>query len=198
MPSPGSEHSTRIEVFKADLAALEVREVVRKHITTGMPAAIHAEQYYELRRDVASHFQLHPNAVVLVGSCRLGFALKPDKRYQVADLGSDLDLALVSTERFDSYWEDVFEYARYDWAWRKTRRFNRFVWYLFNGWIDPRGLPPVPRFKHAKEWAQFFDKLMQSRRFGQRRITARLYRTWERLESYQETMVRSCLKDIGE
>src|SRR5260370_769121 len=120
MSSPASEHWTRIEQFKADLAALEVREVVRKHITTGMPAAIHADEYYELRRDVARHFGLHPSAVILVGSCRLGFALTRKKRWLPARAGSDLDLAIVSAERFDSYWEGVFEFARSDLAWTKT------------------------------------------------------------------------------
>src|ERR1700730_200590 len=103
MSSPSSESSERVEEFKADLAALEVREIVRKHITTGMPAAIHAEEYYELRRDVAAHFDLHPNAVVLVGSCRMGFAVVQKKRWRPALAGSDLDLALVSADRFDDY-----------------------------------------------------------------------------------------------
>ncbi len=198
MSSAASEHSSRVEQFKADLAALEVREIVRKHITTGMPAAIHTDEYYELRRDVASHFDLHPNAVILVGSCRIGFALKPKKRWRPARAGSDLDLGLVSANRFDDYWDRVFEFARSDLAWRKSEEFKQFVWYLFNGWIDPRGLPPVRRFEQARAWVSFFDALMKSRRFGPRRITARLYRTWDRLECYQEKMVRSCVKDIGE
>ena len=198
MSFAGSEQSESVEQFKADLAALEIREVVRKHITTGMPAAIHADEYYELRRDVAAHFDLHPNAVILVGSCRMGFALKPEKRWQPARAGADFDLALVSADRFDDYWDRVFQLARSDLAWRKSAEFRRFVWFLFNGWIDPRGLPPGRKFEQARAWVSFFDGLMRSRRFGPRRITARLYRTWERLESYQEKMVRLCMKDSGE
>ncbi len=198
MSSPVSNHSSRVERFKADLAALDVREVVRKHITTGMPVVIQPDDYYELRRDVAAHFGLHPNAVILVGSCRLGFALKPEKRWQPARPASDLDLALVSADRFDDYWDRVYRYARSDLAWSKTRSYRRFAWHLFNGWIDPRGLPPVRRFEQAKDWVNFFDELMRSRRFGSRPISARLYRTWDRLEFYQEIMVKSCLKDAGE
>jgi len=163
-----------------------------------MPAAMHPDKYYELRRDVASQFELHPNAVILVGSSRMGFALKPEKRYQPAHTGSDLDLALVSADRFDDYWDRVFLFARSDMVWRKSKEFRQFAWFLFNGWIDPRGLPPVPRFAKAKEWVTFFDELMRSRRFGQRRITARLYRTWDRMESYQEKMIRLCIKNAGE
>jgi hypothetical protein len=197
MPSEIDELTKTIELFKADLAALDVREVVRKHITTGTPVVLNADDYYELRRDVASHFGLHPNAVVLVGSCRMGFALKHERRWQSALPGSDLDLALVSADRFDDYWDRVFQYARSDLAWTRTRRFSWFLRVLFRGWIDPRSLPTGPRFSEAKAWADFFDGLMRSRRFGPRRISARLYRSWDRLEAYQEIMVRSCAKEHG-
>jgi uncharacterized C2H2 Zn-finger protein len=106
-------------------------------------------------------------------------------------------LALVSAERFDDYWDRVFEYARSDAVWKTTKEYKRFVNILFNGWIDPRGLPSVRRFEQAKRWTSFFDGLMQSRRFGQRRISARLYRTWDRLEAYQEKAVRQCLIQPG-
>lgn len=135
MSSAASEHSNRVGQFKADLAALEVREIVRKHITTGMPAAIHADDYYELRRDVALEFGLHPNGVILVGSCRMGFTLKPERRFQSFHPRSDLDLALVSSEQFDFYWDSVFQFALSDLAWRETEEFRWFRRTLFNGWI---------------------------------------------------------------
>ena len=197
MSSVASEHLDRVEKFKMDLDALDLREIVRKHITTGMPAAIHADDYYELRRDVALEFGLHPNAVILVGSCRMGFTLKLERRFQPFQAGSDLDLALVSSEQFDSYWDGVFQFACSDLAWKETEQFSWFRKTLFNGWIDPRNLPPASRFQKAKAWAGFFDQLMRSKRFGRRRISARLYRTWERLEAYQEIMVRSCFDDSG-
>jgi hypothetical protein len=105
-------------------------------------------------------------------------------------------LALVSPERFDRYWDAVFEYARSDFAWKKTLRYKRFARMLFNGWIDPRGLPSGRRFVEARHWFTFFDELMQSRHFGPRRITARLYRNWDRLESYQEIAVYKCRAEV--
>lgn len=193
MSTSAPDHERRVQEFRAALTALEIREVVRKYITTGMPAVITEYDYYDLRRDVAKEFQLHPNAVILVGSCRVGFSLKPEKRYAPSQSNSDLDLALVSVERFDDFWDRVFHYAKSNPSWDQRGRFERS---LFDGWIDPRWLPPVPRFTEAKRWAEFFDSLMRSRRFGIRRITARLYRTWERLESYQERMVQRCRDDL--
>lgn len=187
------DYEGRVQEFHAALIELEVREVVRKYITTGMPAAIAEKDYYDLRRDVAKEFKLHPNAVVLIGSCRVGFSLKPNKLYAPTHSNSDLDLALVSMERFDDFWDRVFHYAKFNPSWDEKWRFEKS---LFNGWIDPRWLPPVPRFETAKHWIEFFDTIMRSRRFGTRRLTARLYRTWEHLESYQERMVRRCRDDL--
>jgi hypothetical protein len=197
MPAEASPHEERVRQFQADLAALEVREVVRKHITTGVPVEITAHDYYELRRTVAKEFKLHPSAVILVGSCRQGFSIAPTKRYRAARPRSDLDVVLISAERFDYYWDGVFQYARVDAAWKQTKEYKEFVRMLFNGWIDPRGLPSVHRFDEAKRWVSFFDQLMQERRFGERRISARLYRTWDRLESYQENAVLQCRTSLG-
>ena len=196
MSTISAEHESRVQRFRSDLAALAVRDFIRKHITTGVPVVITSDDYYELRRLVAEEFNLHPSAVIVVGSCRTGFSIRPKKRYHQADPASDIDVAMVSREQFDRYWDGVFEHARSDKAWERTRKYKAFVRMLFNGWIDPRGLPSVPTFSQAQQWVTFFDELMQSRRFGPRRITARLYRNWERLESYQEITVSSCHAEL--
>lgn len=200
-PSPKpvpTAHPThpRIERFKADLKHLHPQDSVRKYITTGTPVELSEDDYYDLRRLVSEEFKLHPSAVILVGSCRQGFSIAPRKRWNSAHPGSDLDVAIVSPERFDEFWEAVFVYSRNDRAWHKTYRYRRFACTLFKGWIEPRGLPPVPRFAQAARWVEFFDSLMESRRFGTRRISARLYRTWSRLDAYQEICIQQCLADL--
>ncbi len=190
-------HQPLLDRFQADLKTLQTHDLVRKHITTGMPTELSEDEYFELRRIVAEEFHLHPSSVVLVGSCRQGFSIAPKKRWRAAGISSDLDVSIVSPERFDIYWDDVFAYSRNDRAWQKSSQYRTFAYTLFRGWIDPRGLPDVPRFKQAERWTDFFDTLMQSRRFGPRRISARLYRTWSRLEAYQEIAVRMCLTAMG-
>jgi hypothetical protein len=190
------QHAARVERFCSDLVTLNPSEVIRKYITTGTPVTLSEEHYFSLRNTIAEEFGVHPNAVVLVGSGRTGFSISPNKRYQEARPSSDLDVALVSLERFDHYWDDVFAYAAMDSAWEHSREYRKFARMLFNGWIDPRGLPNVPRFKQAARWTDFFDSLMQSRQFGQRRITARLYRSWMRLEAFQEKAIRQCIANL--
>ena len=198
MLSELNQHDTRVRRFCSDLRTLKPNEVIRKHITTGMPVELAEEVYFALRNTIADEFELHPSEVIIVGSCRMGFSIAAKKRYRAAKPNSDLDVAMVSMERFDQYWDAVFAYSARDRAWKHSPRHGEFVRMLFDGWIDPRGLPNVPRFEQAARWSMFFDRLMQSRQFGPRRITARLYRTWSRLEAYQEKSVRQCIANLGD
>jgi hypothetical protein len=186
-------HQLRVSEFKNDLKNMDPVRVIRKHITTGGSAVLEASTYYDIRNEVADHFGLHPSAVVLVGSARTGFSLKPAKRYEAFGASSDLDLAIVSREKFDEFWDLVFEHLQSNRLWAKTKRYQRFLRELFMGWIWPRRLPPGPQFRHAVEWVEFEDRLGRERFRGLRSVGARLYRTWERLEAYQAIHVRACV-----
>jgi hypothetical protein len=191
-----SAHDARVSSFQRDLAGNDLQDVIRQHITTGNPVAIEADAYYQLRRTIARRFAVHPSAVILVGSCRTGFSLKPEKRYLPVAPDSDVDIAMVSPQQFDTYWDKVFDLARKDRGWARGRVGKRFASDLFSGWITPRHLPTLPRFSEGRAWAEFFDELTTRRTCGIREIKARLYRSWDRLEAYQEVMVSKCRNDL--
>jgi hypothetical protein len=195
-PAADPEHDARVLAFREDLAKDDLHDVIQKHITTGNPVAIDTSTYFSLRRTIAREFAVHPSAVILVGSCRTGFSLKPHKRYLPVATGSDVDMAIVSPRLFDAYWENVFDLARTDRGWARTQAGKRFAWDLFNGCITPRHLPNLPRFSDGRVWAEFFDSLTARRMCGIREIKARLYRSWERLEAYQEILVTRCRDDL--
>lgn len=198
-----------IEVLEPFLKELRLAEdksqrsdFVRKHLTTGDPVVINREAYYELRRRISAEFDLHPSAVVIVGSCKLGFSLslndpwiKPRRRYGIVTNDSDVDVAVVSMALFDEIWDAVFQttYPNRDWSLTIGKKFTRD---LFNGWIDPDELPNTPKFARAVDWSRFFDRLTRDRVCGMRDIEGRLYRSWDRLDAYHEHMVRDCLNEL--
>jgi hypothetical protein len=187
-----SEHQDRVKGFQDDLKTQDPLWVIRKHITTGTSAVLSEAVYYELRNEVADHFDIHPSAVVLIGSSRLGFSIKPRKRYLPFDASSDIDLAIISQSRFDQFWDLVFEHWRQNRIWARTRRYKQFLRELFQGWLWPRRLPPARYFGHTIEWVEFEDRLGRERFSGLRSVGARLYRTWDRLEAYQAIHVMEC------
>lgn len=194
------EYTTRLKEFQSDLSRSS-EEVVQKHILTGSPVALTADEYFTLRHEVAVHFRIQPVEVVLIGSCRTGFSLtdKPKKRrprYSPVRSASDLDLVIVSARLFDQLWDDVFAYSRTDSAFPNSPEGGKFRKMLFEGWMDPRGLPPGRRFAEAERWARFFEGPGRERRFGNRRASARVYRDWVRLAAYQQIAVDECKRAL--
>jgi hypothetical protein len=185
-------HQRRVMEFKNDLRAMDLTKLVRKHITTGGSAMLADSTYYELRDTIAAHFKLHPSAVILVGSARLGFSLKPTKRYEPFGNSSDLDFAVVSREAFDFYWDRLFNHSRSDRIWSRTNHYKACLRELFKGWIWPRRFPPSPAFREAVDWVEFEDRLGRESFKGHRSVGVRLYHSWERLEAYQSLHVIDC------
>ena len=194
LPPVQSDHARIVSEFQRDIVELTLSDVIRKHITTGVPHTIDAGSYFEVRSQVASQFDLHPNDVIVVGSSRLGFSLKPKKRFLPIE-PADVDLAIVSEPLFNQYWDLIFDQVHRNRQWATSEnRHRQFVRSLFSGWISPSKLPPIPSFTISREWVEFFDFLSRSRICGIRRISARLYRDWDRLEAYQGIHVSDCKK----
>lgn len=188
--------SDLIESFKSDLLNLELVTVVRKHVTTGTPVTIDDDDYWRLRNAISAQFDIHPNQVVVVGSSRLGFSLKKPKRF-LSIAPNDVDVAVVSPQLFDRFWDMVFSVVRSNRTWPQLAKKNRrFVSSLFSGWITPNELPNLASFEEAREWAEFFNGLTSQRICGIRGISGRLYRDWSRLEAYQEIMVKECKLEL--
>jgi hypothetical protein len=185
-------HAARVREFQRDLIA-DVGNCIRRHITTGDPAGLSQATYYEIRRFVAEWLELHPSAIVVVGSCRTGFTVKPDKRYLPFTSASDIDVAVVSDRLFDHMWDDIFVATQPNRDWVLSDKQGKLLGRdLFNGWITPEALPPLPKVEHGRRWAEWFANLTRSRICDRHKIRGRLYRNWSRLEQYQSHHVRLC------
>lgn len=183
--------SDRLKFFKQDLDALAARQIVQKHITFGETAVLSVAQHFELRCHVAEHFKIHPHAVVVVGSAKLGFSIKPTRRYGMFGNGSDIDLALVSSELFIRYWRDLQQFVDSGGYWEKIQRFQGK---FFDGWIRPDLMPSSS--KDTQAWWEFFREMTGSGKYGPYKITAGIYLDWNCLERYQIRAVTSCKDEV--
>src|SRR5262245_9919303 len=57
---------SKVRAFQTDLVRPS-EEIVHKHILTGSPVALSADEYFTLRHEVAIHFSVHPAEVGVVG-----------------------------------------------------------------------------------------------------------------------------------
>ena len=198
MPIVAEQVDSLIAAFQNDLGVLSDGDVVHKHILTGSPVVVPETAYFEIRRKTAEAFNICPSEVLIVGSCKTGFSLKDAYPYRHARIDSDIDVAIVSEGMFQEYWEAVFCFANESYEFRNSREYNTFATDLFRGWIMPRGLPKMRKFVETERWQDFFNKLGNLRLHGPeaRNINAKLYRSWRRLQSYQEILVRKRRNEI--
>ena len=177
--------------------------IVRQFITTGTPVGLRADAYYRLRSEVAAYCKVHPSAVVVVGSCRTGFSIAKKEfkpRYRPFNQDSDIDLAVVSAPMFDAMWDTVYTgQSSQDWVLsaigggrRSKNQPHHLARDLFNGCIDPERLNAIKPTAPAAAWVAEFDRISRTRAYGRLGVEGRLYRSWCRLESYQELMVSEC------
>ena len=205
------EHAARVDAFQIAVREQAGRpegriSIVRRFITTGPPVGLHTNAYYRLRSEGASLYDLHPSAVVVVGSCRTGFSISKKEfkpRYRPFNQDSDIDVAVVSASLFDRFWEAVLAgLPSPDWAISAigTKGHREQPHHLardvFNGCVIPERLIAVRSVEQASEWVKKFDEISRSRAYGNLKVRGRLYRTWTRLESYQSIMVTECNAEL--
>jgi hypothetical protein len=187
---------SRINGFKSDLTNMSISTIVRKHITFGDCYVFENGKYFDLKAEVADHFEIHPSEILLVGSAKLGFSIAPRKRYRPFGDQSDIDIAIVSPPLFEKIWQQVFDYQdNISYFWPRDDEID-FKHFLFTGWIRPDKLPPARSFSFRKEWWDFFLSLTSTGVYGPYKITAGLYKSWYYLEKYQSICVKQCQEDI--
>lgn len=182
-----------MEEFKRDLKNLNSLQIVRKHVFNGASYILDNADYYQLKEDVCEHFDIEFNDVLVVGSGKLGFSIKPQRRYGKFNNDSDIDIAVVSTTLFHEIWKEAYLYQKSGSYWPKSEDFFK---YLSEGWIRPDKLPPSKYFSFAHDWWGFFTNLTTSEKYGPYKIRGGLYQSWFFLQEYQKICVEQCITEV--
>jgi hypothetical protein len=182
-----------MDEFKNDLLSLNSLQIVRKHVFTGHSKVLDDDKFYQLKEDVCTEFKIDFNDVLLVGSGKMGFSIKPKRRYGVFNDESDLDRAVLSNTLFQQIWKEAYSYKKSGAYWPKQ---DEFFQYLSEGWIRPDKLPPSDYFEFTGKWWDFFNELTSSEKYGPYKIRAGLYQSWFFLEEYQKICVEECIEEV--
>lgn len=185
---------------------MDLEQVFQKHVLDGTsffftqaPRTLNEE--YELRSDIAKSCGASLHEVVIVGSAKMGFSAKTEKFTEFdgkfsqtnnPNDRSDVDVALVNRDFFDSSTERIFELSRHferEWIqryWTTNRYYlgekNLFVEYavhLARGWLRPDFLPNL--FLATAPWVPVCERWTTS--LG-RRVNVGIYSSWNYLKHY--------------
>lgn len=183
-----------LDDFKADLALLSSDQLIRKYILNGHCHVLNADEHFRLKDKITSHFSVEFTDVTIVGSAKLGFSIKANKRYQAFGESSDIDVAIVSTDLFNKIWTEAYLYKKSGAYWPKSESFFQ---YLSDGWIRPDKLPISSYFTFTAKWWDFFNDLTTNKEFGPYKIRAGLYHSNFFFQEYQKINFDQCLEDLN-
>lgn len=178
-----------IEEFKQDLIDLTSLQIIRKYILGAESQILNPDQHYRLKEQVCEHFGVEFNDVIMVGSGKLGFSIKPSRRFQSFHDESDIDIAVVSSKLFEKIWTEAYLFKKGGADWPKAASFFK---YLSEGWIRPDKLPRNEYFEFTSKWWDFFNSLTSSGNYGPYAIRAGLYHSNFFLQEYQKICIDQC------
>lgn len=180
-----------LDAFKVDLGALSSDQMVQRWLLTGSCAMIEDAAVHAVCDEIARNFEVEYNDVVVVGSARLGFSIKPSRRFESFGEDSDVDVAVVSTPLFERVWKEVYAYDRSGAYWPDKSSFRK---YLSRGWIRPDLLPPEDTFEFSRGWWPFFNDLNVAG--CPYKITCGIYHSQFFLREYQKICIEQCRDEL--
>lgn len=183
-----------IDLFKQECINLDPDIVVQKHLIDGTSYyfdSIKIGDEFNFKKEIANILNVHIRDIVIVGSGKLGFSMKPDtkgeglylfKKFDEAKK-SDLDIAIVSSHFFDKAVENLYihfgSYKNSTWAAR-----NDFAKYILKGRFVIRFLPID--FHLSKEIKLVQEKYKMN---YAREINLEIYKSWFFFETYHKSNV---------
>lgn len=178
-----------LEEFRHDLKSLTTQQIYRKYIWDSDCFALSNDQHLFLKEDVCKNFQIEYSDIVIVGSAKLGFSIKPSRRFGAFNDDSDIDIAIVSTPLFERVWKDAYSFKQTHTFWPSSKSFFR---YLSEGWIRPDRFPNSSSFIFTQTWWEFFRELTNSKKYGEIKISAGIYHSHFFLDKYQSICIDQC------
>ena len=194
-PTIGTPHAFSEDLmgqFRKDLKTLSSRGVFRRHIVLRNSVILSDDQYFNLKETICTKYNINFTDVLMVGSAKLGFSIKPTRQWGVFSDDSDIDIAIVNRDLFESFWADLYEYSKSGAFWPEFHNFRK---YFFRGWIRPDKFPPSHMFSRSLDWWEFFNETGRSRKFTNYPIRAGLYYNWDFLEAYQCLCIEHCQRN---
>ena len=193
--------------FKKSCSTEDVEIIVQKHLIDGSSYFFdtyfsQTKEEFHFKKELSLSLNVHIRDIVIVGSGKLGFSIKPDEdnpsfypfkkfdfnfEQNIDNDKSDLDVAIVSGPLFDNQLLSIYNHTKssssdsYQWDKKKP-----FAYYILKGWLRPDFIPSDYSLTPLIEEAQ---KKYKSK-YG-RDINIGIYKSWHFFESYHKNNINT-------
>jgi hypothetical protein len=191
-----------IESFKKNCIDLNPDVFVQKFLIddeTFFFKEIKSGEEFDFKKDIASILGVHIRDIVIVGSGKFGFSLKPDEgseglylfkefdhnnKKESSEKKSDLDIAIVSSFLFDKELLNLYNHTGfYKNTWDNRNSFGK---YALKGKLAIRFLPL--EFRLTKEILEVQEKYQKE--YG-REVNLEIYKSWYFFETYHQQNIKN-------
>jgi len=194
------------ESFLEDCQKERADIIVQKHLIDGTSFffdKIQIGEEFEFKKDLASSLDVHIRDIVIVGSGKLGFSIKPvpneipyKYEYKKFDFDfenniemekSDLDIAIVSGSLFDRQLVNLYEHTKsYSGTYFEGSNKKNFASYMLKGWFRPDFSPTD--YVITAEILTVQEKYRM--KYG-RKINIGIYKSWFFFEKYHQNNIKN-------
>jgi len=174
--------------------------VVQKYLINGASyffenVVVDKDEEFFFKKELAESLNVHIQDIVIIGSGKLGFSIKPDKHnlqfYQFKNFDydfkedneskkSDLDIAIISSNLFDKQLKDIYDHTQFytsdEFSGTKKKSFAN---YILKGWLRPDMMPND--YNITEEIIEVSNKYKKK---YNRDVNIGVYKSWAYFEQY--------------
>lgn len=175
----------------------EYLRIVRKYLIHGIPYVFkdNPNRYYDFREQIASHWHVGFQEVLILGSGKLGYSYHKDSEFSVE---SDIDVAIVNQSLFEDFYQEIrnFQYRLESGlevlTSHEKKEYNRFLSYMIKGWMRPDILPVKITGELSKdEWFSYFKSISYGNNLaGNYKVSAGLFKSFDYMEYYYTNSIK--------
>lgn len=174
-------------------------KIVHEFMFEGNPICFKGDKIVinDLKYELGKGFFIHPKAIEIVGSAKLGFSLNPNKLGKKFNKYSDIDIVIISEQLFDRAWHEILKkdlYDYYDLTEKDGLLISECYKNISEGFIRPDKLPTSLQF--SRKWWAIFSQLSKSKNYEHRKIRGRLFKDWLFAEKYYAKSLVDLIKGV--
>lgn len=134
--------------------------IIQKYVLHEFPFyfATKKELWFDFKYKISGKFNIPISSIFLVGSGQFGFSLNPKNKLrnfiEDGEYTSDLDIAIVSSNLFNKYWDYIKEFSLTSLDDEEKVLKSKFLDYMLKGWIRPDLFPK--NYAEKQLWFEFF------------------------------------------
>lgn len=185
--------------LKAEIRALSPEDFFDTHLSGGHSKYFTQDRLAHFCEKFSTIFDiaLTADAVTMVGSGKLGFAMHEKKKsgytlkaFRPFRAGSDIDLTICNPELFKKIWYELSAHAclQHYMPWRHENLAD----YVMYGWLRPDKFPKGVALTHCDKFYETVGDLRRDRVKGHPGLSVALFFSTEQLKQYQTKGIRAC------